>query len=179
MQFVLRDRDWLFGNQRLVGAAVGIGDGVRHQPRRAGSGDLKQFDGDALGGTSALGVEHMGRQPATDFQTVGAGDALIEAERDDTENLIQRRFALRRGIIAEAFFELAQDRVFAVPAHANDEGNVEFRVIGIVKPVEIGEFIVREPIQSGARLLAFGIVGDGAGERCFAGEIGWPLISAI
>ena len=77
-----------------------------------------------------MGVEHMGRQPAVHLETIGGRDALIEAQRGDAEDFAERRLGLGRHIVLHAALELLQDRVPAVPAHADDERDAEFFPIG-------------------------------------------------
>src|SRR6202023_4095100 len=101
----------------------------------------------------AVSVEHMGRETAMNAETIRRRNTLIESERDDAENLGQRRVAFGRGVVAKAVLELAQDRSLAVPAHADDEGHAELFAIGIVEPVERGEFVRRESVEPRARLL--------------------------
>ena len=40
-----------------------------------------------------------------------------------------------------------------MPAHADDEGNAEIRLVGVVEFVEAGEFTLAEPVKPDARLL--------------------------
>src|SRR5581483_12143195 len=54
----------------------------------------------------------------------------------------------------------------------DDEGKAELRLVGVVQAMEARILLVRQGIESGARLLAAGGVGDVAGARGLAGEVG-------
>ena len=106
---------------------------------------------------AVIGVEHVGRQAAVHLEAIGAADVLVEAKCGDAEDFAQSRFALLACVVAQPSFELAQDRILGVAAHANDEGDAELLPIGCVEPVEAIEFLVVEPIEAGAGLLGLGL----------------------
>ena len=108
-------------------------------------------------------------------ELVGRLDPLVEPQRADAEDLGQRRFGFRRHAVLQATLELPQDRLLAVPAHADDERNAEFLAVGIVVAVEGGVFRLRQPVEAGAGLLGLGIGRHGAGARRLAGEVGMAL----
>ena len=59
--------------------------------------------------------------------------------------------------------------------HANDEGESELGAIGIIEPMEGGEFLFRQAVEVGACLFSLQFRGQRAGAGRFAGEIGVPL----
>ena len=64
-QFVAADRQRPAADQRLVGAAVGIGDG-RSDTVGVFAGEFVELDRDANRRTAGMGIEHMGAEPAID-----------------------------------------------------------------------------------------------------------------
>ena len=145
--------------------------GAFEDARRAVGGDFAEFDGDAGGGASGVGVKHVGRKPAVHLELVGRADVLVEPQRGDAENLIQRSVVLRRRVVLEPPRELAQDRFLAVAADADDEGDAEFGVIGVVEAVEGGELFLAQPVEAGAGLLGGRVGGELALTRRLAGEV--------
>ena len=103
-----------------------------------------------------MGVEHMGRKPPVNFEAIRRRHPQVEPQRGDAEDFAHRRLPLRRRIVAQALLEQPKDRFLAVPPHANDERHVELRSIGLVEPVESGEFFLGQAIEAGAHLLARG-----------------------
>ena len=65
-------------------------------------------------------------------------------------------------------FVSREDLRLGRPLHRKDEGKAEARLVGVVERREAGEFVRRQPVEPGARLLAGRILG----EPCFGGEIG-------
>ena len=118
-----------------------------------------------------MGIEHMGRDPAVHLEPIRRGNAQIEPQRGDAADFGQRRFLLGGFVVAQPLFELAQDRIFAMPAHADDERHIEFFSIGVVEPVKSGELLFRKLVEPGACLLEFGIVRHRAFAGGFAREV--------
>ena len=119
-----------------------------------------------------MGVEYMGRKPAVHLEAVRRRHPLIEPQRGDAQDFAHRRLPLRRRIVAQALLEQPKDRFLAVPPHANDERHVELRPIGLVEPLESGEFFLGQAIEAGAHLLARGVRGQCAFAGGFAGKVG-------
>ena len=141
----------------------------------AGGGQLHKLDRHARRRPAGMGVEHMGRQAAMHLEPIGGRNPLIEAKRGDAENFPERRFGLGRRAVLHAALELPQDRVPAVPPHADDERDAKFFPIGVVEAVELGKLRVRQAIETDAGLFGRGLVGHHAGTRCLAREVGMPL----
>ena len=120
-------------------------------------------------------IEHVGRQVAVHFETVGRRHPLIEPQRGDPKNLGERGFLFGRGVVAQPPLELAQDRFLAVAAHADNEGHAEFFTVGVVEAMESGELRFAQPVEPGAGLLGGGIHGELALARGFAGKIGMAV----
>ena len=59
-----------------------------------------------------------------------------------------------------------------MPANADHEREAELRLVGIVQAMEARELLVGKRVEAGARLLSLRIVGDVAGARRLAGEVG-------
>src|SRR5215813_12516042 len=100
-----------------------------------------------------MGIEHMGREVSMHGEAIDGLDPLIEAKRRDAENFVERRFGLSRLAVLRAAFELLQDRLFAVPARTDDERDAELLAVGAVEAMKVREFLLRESVQSGARLF--------------------------
>src|SRR5215470_7705995 len=117
----------------------------------------------------------MGRQMAVHLESIGGFDALVEAKRGDAEDFAKRRFGFRRHGVLQAAFELLQDRILAMPPHADDEGHAELLAIGVVEAMELRKFRLRQAVEAGARLFRLGIDGHGACARRLAREIRMAL----
>ena len=91
-----------------------------------------------------MGVEHMGREAAVHLEAIGGLDPLVEAQRGDAEDFGERRFGLGRRAVVQTMLELPQDRILAVPPHADDERDGEFLAVGIVQAVKLREFRLRQ-----------------------------------
>ena len=85
------------------------------------------------------------------------------------------RFLFRRGIIVQPPRELAQDRLLAVPAHADNERHGEFFAVGVVEAMEIGKLLLAEPVEPGRGLFGRRVGGELAFPRRLAGEIGMAV----
>src|SRR5512144_1431119 len=101
--------------------------------------------------------------------------ALVETQRHNAENFLDRRCPLALDVGVAPSVELAQDRVLGVPPHANDERKAELLFVGLVTAMEGRIFVLRQPIEPGAGLLRRRVCSQGAGARGFAGEIGMSL----
>jgi hypothetical protein len=66
-------------NQRLIGAAIAVGNGTRYNPARAEIGQLDQFNLYSRGRFSAVGIQHMRGQAPVHLQPIVRGDELIDA----------------------------------------------------------------------------------------------------
>ena len=152
-QFVAPDRQGPAADQRLIGAAVGVRYS-RLNIMGFFTGELVELDRDADGRTAGMGIEHMGAEPAVDVGHALARDLGCDPEPRDEEDFLHRRGILGRRIVPQPALELRQDRIPRVPAHADDEGNAELRLVGVVQPVEAGELLLVQAVQADARLLA-------------------------
>ena len=122
-----------------------------------------------------MGVEDMGRQAAVHLETIGGRNPLIEAQRGDAEDFIERRVGLGAHIVLHTTRELLQDRVPAVPAHADDERDAEFFPIGAVELMKLSKFGFRQSVETDAGLFGRGLACHRARPRCLAREIGMSL----
>ncbi len=100
-----------------------------------------------------MGVEHVGAEPSVDPGHALARHLGRHAQPRDEEDLLQRRGELGRRVVAQPALELVQDRIARVPAHADDEGKAELRLVGIVQPMEARELLLRQRVEADARLL--------------------------
>ena len=64
------------------------------------------------------------------LEPVGRVDALVEAQRRDAEDFLQRCRLFGGGVVGKPAFKLPQDRVLGVPPYANDERDTELRLVG-------------------------------------------------
>src|ERR1700733_12225420 len=97
---------------------------------------------------------------AVHFEAVIGLDALVESQRGDAEDFLERRFLLRASIVVQPPRELAQDRLLAVPAHADNERHGEFLAVSIVETMEIGELRLAELVEAGRGLFGRRIRGE-------------------
>src|SRR5882672_10336828 len=139
-QFITSNRQGLPADQRLIGAAVGIRYS-RLNTMGFFAGELIEPDGDADGRTAGVRVEHMGAEPAVDNGHALARNLACDPESRDEEHFLQRRRELRREIVPRPALELRQDGIARVPAHTDDEGEAELRLVGVVQPMEAREFL--------------------------------------
>ena len=171
-QFVAADRHRPAADQRLVGAAVAVGDRARHHAGLAKFGQLGQFDRYPRRGPAAVGIQHMGRQAAVHWKLVLGRDKLIEPQRRDPADFPDRGLRLGLGIVRQPAFEIAQDGIPGVAANADDIGKAEFGAVGVVDALERDKFGIRKPIQAGAVLLGVRFRGEARGALGLVGEIG-------
>src|SRR5271163_2727113 len=73
-QFIAADRDWPPADQRLIGTAVRIRRGARDDTAFAERRAFDKLDLDPRRGLAAMGIEHMGREPAVNGQPVAGDD---------------------------------------------------------------------------------------------------------
>ncbi len=175
IQLILSDRQRAAMDQRLIGAAVRVGDGARDHAVFAERAQLDQSNRNPGSRLAAVGIEHMGRQPAIDGQALAARDLLIEAKRRDPADLLERAFDFLRGIVRQPALEVAQNRILGVAPHADDIGKAELVAIGGVDPLEGRVFGLRQPIQARAVLFGAGIGGEPGRALGLVGEIGVRL----
>ena len=99
-------------------------------------------------------IEHMGRQPAVGLRLARPVDRIDQPQPRDVADLGQRRRPLRVRAVAQPALELVEDGVARVPAHADDEGKSEPLTVGGVEPLEAREFLLAQPGEPQAALLA-------------------------
>ena len=112
---------------------------------------------------------------AVNFQPIPRSHALIEPQGGDAKYFTQRGLPLGCGIVRQPPRELAQDRCLAVTADADDERHAELGAVGIVEAVEVGEFLLAQPVKPGGGLLGGGVGRQLAFARRLAGEIGMAV----
>ena len=66
-------------------------------------------------------------------------DFAVQPQRGDAEDFAERGVESGVLVLSQAAFEFAQDRVFGVPADADDERNAEFGLVSVVQRTETGE----------------------------------------
>ena len=174
-QFVATDRHRPAADQRLIGAAVAVGDHARHHASHAKVGQLGQFHRYPRRGPAAVRIQHMGRQAAVHRKLILGRDELIETERRDPADFPDRGLRLGLGIIRQPAFEIAQDRIAGVAPNADDIGKAKFAAVGVVDALEGLIFGIRQPIEAGAVLFGVGFRGETGGALGLAGEIGMRL----
>ena len=103
------------------------------------------------------------------FQLVVGDDELIEPQRGDTADLLDRAPRLGLGDIAQPRLEVAQHGIPGVTAHADDIGEAELVAIGVVDALERGVFCIRQPVEAGAVLLVCRFCSE---PRCTLGLVG-------
>ena len=81
-------------------------------------------------------------------------DPVLEAEGDDAADLLQRRRELDLRRVADPLLEGGEDLVLVGAPDGQDEGKAEALAVGRVELGEAGEFLRRQPVEAGARLLA-------------------------
>src|SRR5262249_48891802 len=105
------------------------------------------------------------------LEAIGGFDALVEAKRGDAEDFAERRFGFSRHGVLQATFKLLQDRIPAVPPHADDEWHAELLAVGVVEAMELRKLRLRQAVEAGARLLRLGIHRHSACARRLAREV--------
>src|SRR5258708_4120949 len=119
-----------------------------------------------------MGIEDMGAQSSADFRHALTRHLARNAKPRDVEDFLQGGSELRRSIVAEPAFELRQDRVPRVAAHADDERKAELRCICVVEAMKTVERLVAETVEANACLLALRIVGERICASGFPRKIG-------
>jgi hypothetical protein len=77
--------------------------------------------------------------------------------------------------VPQPALELRQDGIARVPAHTDDEGKAELRLVRVVQPVEARELLFAQAVQADARLLAPGLIGHRARSGRLAGKVGMAM----
>src|SRR5258708_103654 len=158
-QFIAADGQWSVGDQRLVGAAVGIRYS-RFNTMSLFARELVQLNGNPDSRTAGMGIQHMGAEPAVDGRHALACHLAGDPEPRDVKDFLQGRRELGGGVVAKPALELPQDRIAAVAANTDHEGETELRLVGVVQAMKVGELLLAQAVESNARLLAPGIVGQ-------------------
>ena len=148
--------------QRRIGAAVGVGDGLRQQRLGAGA-DLPQLNADAVGRPAGYRVEDMGGETPVGLGLARPVHRIDKAEPRDQADLGEGGGALRVRVVAEAALEPVEDGVARVPAHADDEREAEALAVGGVEPLEAGKFRIAQAVEAEAALLLLRRCGQGVG----------------
>src|ERR1700738_825876 len=80
-------------------------------------------------------------------------DLGVQPQSRDMPDFRERSRKLGGGIVAQPPLKLREDRCAGMAAHADDEGESEPLAIGGVEPLEPGEFLVVEAVETDAALL--------------------------
>ncbi len=172
-QLVATDRQRTAMNQRRVGSPVGVGHGLGDQAAFAQPRKLDQFDRNAHRRPAAVRVQHMGRQPSMHRQRIrAAAPAAPDAATQSGRSRASAACSSAAGVFCRRWPNDIEDRVLRMPAHAEDKGKAELRLVGIVGTFERSELRVRQPIQPRAVLLGHGIVGQPRRTLGLVGKVG-------
>ena len=137
----------------LVGAAVGVGDGLLQHALGARPA-LREDHADAGGRRAGDRVQHVRGEAAVRLRLAGPVHRLDEPQPRDVADLRGApRRAPCRGVLAEPALEVVEDGVARVPAHADDERKAEALAIGRVQPLEARELRLAQPVETEAALL--------------------------
>ena len=114
----------------------------------------------------------MGRQTTVHLQPIVRRDQLVEAQRRDAADFLDRVLRLGRCIVRQATLEIAQNGIPGVAPDADDVGETELGAIGIVDALECLIFGVRQPVEADAVLFGAGFRGQARRALRLVGEIG-------
>ena len=114
----------------------------------------------------------MRRKPAVHLELVIGDDELIEPQRGDARDFLERAARLGLGDVLQPRVEVPQDGIFGVPARADDIGDAKFFTICLVRPLEGRVFGVRQTVEAGAVLLGTRVKRQSRHALGLVGEVG-------
>src|SRR5258708_1994369 len=146
-QFIAADGQWSVDDQRLVGAAVGIRYS-RFNTMGLFARELVQLDGNADSRTAGMGIQHVRAEPAVHQRHALSCHLARDPEPRDVKDFLQGGRELGGGVVAKPALELPQNRITAVAADADHEGETELRLLGVVQTMKAGELLLPPPLPA-------------------------------
>ena len=133
----------------------------------------RKVDRKSARGLAHSGTLRAGRRSAVSLTAApGRGQLVGQTQARDFEDFRQRRLNFLLAGILEAPLEPGQDGLLAVKPGANDKGEAEFLLVGLVISLEHRNLLRRKLVQAGTGLFLGGGGGEGAGQRGPAHEVG-------
>jgi hypothetical protein len=110
-------------------------------------------------------------------------DPIFDAETQDAADIVDRVGEFGDPVIVDACFEGGQDPILGGALDREDERDAEARPVGGIERGKALELFRGQPVEPGAGLLSFGIIGQFTGDRGPPGQIrmgaqdGAPLVA--
>ena len=155
-QFVIADRRRPAVDQRLVGAAITVGNALRDDAVLAKGRQLDQLEFHSSSRRAPVSIQHMGGEMPVHLQPILRRHELVDAQRRDAEDFPERGLDFGGRVIGQAALEIAQHGILGVAADAHDVRETEFLAVGGVDLLERLVFAFRQPVEPGAVLFGGG-----------------------